>query len=440
MNRILIFLVLITTQVGYATCQDDVVDLFSRRSKIESVNSVAMAQQALRRNLSANEAAALKESLKQGRKDIYTANDVAAQDRILKKAKYSEEEIATLRRENVLTNSVVRINGELPREIKVLDLKTHRLAEKDVEHLQQEKNLWYIKDAHGDVHISEVRPDVVDDAIHIIKSGAGVDSGAAKANNIVASEIGQLSYSKKTKQFQFNPSYGIGIPPRSSQELAAQFGKLGGKDAQVVQLTNKKIPQTKAYDCLDILSAQTAGKNMILNRLISDNVVTIGGIGIGEALGNGRTKTQEGREIIAADLIGTNINVFVSGYIGSKLVLNNADFIAAVGTRAAVGMGMIEIQKNVYENTLSSKPQERAEKIAQFDQAYSAGKLVWNQAFEKALVGGWGQKFNIPNMIFNACQSNSKMKVLINPLSIRFMERGAFAGIYYGTRMAVVNE
>lgn len=419
-----------------SVCQDDLVTFFNRNSEraVPSLKKIEV-EAALKSSLSDRKFKALQQSLKLTGKEIYTPGDIVAQNNILKKGGFSPAEITELRKSKILPDTAVQIQKELPSKIASIEVEARSIGVDDIQRLKAGEKLNYI--VTNDQHfVVKTAPALADDTVFLAK---GTKNSEVTTGSMV-SEAGQISYNPTTKKFEFNKNYGISASDKDLKELAGKVSRETGETIEIKPSGGAKTAASKTYDCLDILSAQSSGKNFILNRIVPDNAIGIAGIAVGEALGANRLNTDQGREVIAADLIGTNINVLVGGYIGSKLVLSNASFLSALGTRAAVSMGMIEVQKNVYENMLTTSSNERAEKIATFDQYHFAARLGWNHMFEKFLVGNTSSKFNLPNMIFKACQNNSKMKLLVNPQTVRFVEKGASAAVYYGLRKSIINE
>ena len=301
------------------------------------------------------------------------------------------------------------------------------------------EKLNYVVGGDGEHYLISGVHNFSDDVLWIAKN-TSKNKEVASAGFMVR-EAGSLTFNKATKKFEFNSQYGVSVPTEDAMALSKKIEKETGYKVEVKKVeTGGKAAESKAYECLDVLSAQNSGKNFILNRIVPDNSVAIGGIAVGEALGAGRLQTESGRDVVTADLIGTNLGVVVGGYIGSKLVMSNSSFLTSLGTRAAVSMGMINVQKHVYEAVLSEDATERAEKIATFDQYHFGGRLMWNHMFDKFMVGNTKGAFNLPNMIFKACQNNSRMKFLVNPQSVRFIEKGASAAVYYGLRQSIIGE
>jgi len=421
-------------------CQDEVYELMSSAAS-NSVKSAtkSVVETVLGQSVNDKKFKALQRAVNDGSQEIYTASTVAKQEKTLAKAGFSKSEITSLRKSGVLPNSTVQIAKEVPEKLESVSLDMRKISVEDTRRMKNGEKLNYVIGEDGEPYVLNKAHDFSDDTVWLAQAGKATGKSDEVGGNFIVREAGTLSYNKATKKFEFNTRYGMGASEKEVQELTNKVSKETG---QRIELSNPKAAksETKTYECLDILSAQNSGKNFILNRFVPDNSIALAGIAVGEGLGAGRLQTEQGRQVVAADMIGTNVNVIIGGYIGSKLALGKANLPTALGTRAAVAMGMIDVQKNIYQSVLTTSADERADKIATFDQYHFAGRLAWNHMFEKFLVGNTSSNFNLPNMIYKACQNDSKMKVLINPQTVRFIEKGASAAVYYGLRKSIINE
>ena len=187
------------------------------------------------------------------------------------------------------------------------------------------------------------------------------------------------------------------------------------------------VPQARAVKCMDILSAQSNGKNFVLDRMIADNAVATGAILVGEASGAGRLNTEQGREVIAADLIGGNITGFLGGKIRRSLAVGQGSLMSSMVIRTGVGLEMIEVQKAVTGGVVQGdNSQKTAEDIAAFNRAHFIARLPVNHAVDQFMVK------QLPIMLFNSCMKNPATSVFISPKAVRFYERLGSSVVYYG--------
>ncbi len=390
-------------------------------------DSTAMvnAEKVLGKKLTEEQKQALIPLAGQSNQTISTEN-LAIENRSLLKAGFSEGEIDKMRIEGVLTNSVIRQAVPVPKKVQFVGADTIPIDNKSIESIKNGKTMTYYFADDGKLYLSggsELGSSTSDTVFMMDKAGG---------NQNFVKEVGKISYNSSKKTFDLKPQVSADLSAAETSELVnALKGSAGGIP---VRTMGEGMSHSKLVNCLDVLSSQYKANNFVLNKLIGDNAVAVSALAITEVAGANRLGTQNGREVITSDLIGTNLNSVVGGIVGRRIVLNNANLPTSIAIRSSVGLGMIELQKNVYLATLTDNAKERAENIAEFDRAHFGARLFVNHYFDQFLV----QK--LPTLLFNACRKNSKAQLLISPRAVRIYERFGSAVIYYGLRGKIIGE
>jgi hypothetical protein len=386
------------------------------------------AQKLMKRLLTAKERRVLVEVAAISKKKKYTAADVVAENNILKEAGLLQDEIDMLRKKNIIGNHVIEVAKDMPTSVVVKEIDVRAVDSAALTELQKGGKKRYYLSLDGRVYVSAADEAMPPNAVGIVKSSK--EGGVS----FVVKESGELIFDKEKKQFVFDADYGPEVSKLEVEEMLNDVTKMhpGFRNLHIRNMADNKV---SAFDCLDILSAQTKGKSFIRDRMIADNVVTLSALGTSEVLGAGRLDTAEGREIIRADIVGTNISSLFNGTIGQKLVLKDANLVTSTVTRATLGYGYIKANEQLYGKVLlNTNAEERAEEIANFDTGHFAARLVVNHKIDKFLIQ------DLPLKIFNACQNGSTARFFVSPRAVRIYERYGSALIYYGARKAIVGE
>lgn len=365
---------------------------------------------------------------KEKQADYYFASDLASDNKKLKKAGLKDEQINKLRASGVLNNSIVKLSA--PTKVQVENLHLRSLQRADTEALQKGEKRSYVITQDGNLHITPNPVKMSDDTILISDNVA--KGGLPNRSAVI--ESGEMIYDSASNKYVFQPKHAVDVNTSQAEGLLKDVTKVdpGAKVAKGKPPIG--TPQSQAANCLDILSAQSKGKNFVLDRLIGDNAVASAAIISTEMMGAGRFEDQRGQEVVMADLIGINMGSLVSSQLGKHLVLKNANLPTSLAARTGVGLTMIEAQKQIYQQVLTEDAVERSEDIANFDRAHFAGRLLINHHFDKFVMN------SLPKMIFDSCQKNSKMQVFISPRAVRLYERFGSSTIYYGARSAIIGE
>jgi len=197
---------------------------------------------------------------------------------------------------------------------------------------------------------------------------------------------------------------------------------------------SSKESSTRVLDCANILAKQVSVKSTFWDRLIGDNLVVASAFAVTEMAGAKRLQSTDGQQVIAADMLGTNIYSATSALVGSYLVNTQKSLPISLITRAGMGLGMIEVQRGIYQVTLDKNPEDRANAIAAFDQAYLFARLPVAHYTDKFIMK------QLPELLFDSCKKGGKLSVIITPRSVRIMERYGMAILYFGLRSAIIGE
>lgn len=362
--------------------------------------------------------------------ELYTPAEVIKQNQILKKFGYSEEDIAALRRKHVLANSVIETAEGAPTGVEILKLSMQRMTSKDLDTVRKGKKLYYIVGQDETLYVSETLPKLPTDKIAVVVSKNS--EAAASGTSTLIRESGEVVFDEVRQTYAFRPKYGFDTSKAEMREVLDNVSAVS-PGLRTAYEANSAVSHSQVIKCLDILSAQSKGKNFVLDRFITDNMVTTGAILVNEARGDGRLDTDEGRRVVAADIIGGNIATTFGSIVGKHLVLTNATLSMSMAMRTGLGMGMVEMQKGVHDAVLEGNTENStAEDIAAFNRLHFMARLPINHYLDEFFIK------TLPHMIFNSCQRSPTMSVLVSPRSIRLFERYASATIYYGLRNNIV--
>jgi hypothetical protein len=188
-------------------------------------------------------------------------------------------------------------------------------------------------------------------------------------------------------------------------------------------------------DCLDIMASRNQGKGFFLQKLATDNGLYFTGIAVSELAGAGRTKTPEGREVVAADLVGTNLGSVTHSLLGLALVNSGASFPVSFAARSTLSVGLIFLQSDVvYPTFMSKNAEQRATSIRNFDLGWMAGKMALNSWLDKYIIQ------ELPGRLFDSCVKGSKVSVIFSPGMVRIYEKTGSTALYYMTREAITGQ
>ncbi len=399
----------------------------SRRTLTDPLKNT---ESALNRKLNSKEQEALKQASSDSEAALaYTSEQVVQQNKALKKAGFSENEITKLRNNGILGNSVISYANGSPVGVEVLAAPFKPLASKSLRELNEGKVLQYLVGEDGKIYVAKVLVNNLP-SNKVLVATSKVDNADTLT---VVREAGNLRYNSELKTYIFEPSYGFDTSKVEVKEIIDNISALN-PGSSVKYAASSNIPASRVLNCLEIASAQSKGKNFVLDRLLTDNLITTTAIVGSEVYGAGRLNTEHGRQVVIADLLGGNINNLIGSQISKHLVLKNTNLLTSMITRTGMGLSMIELQKQVHKSAVQEESSKTAEEIANFNRAHFFARLPINHAVDNFMI------HNLPGLVFDRCQKNPALSVLISPRSVRLYERVGSTVIYYGLRQAIVGQ
>lgn len=320
-------------------------------------------------------------------------------------------------------------NGNVPSDILFRQFELNHFGAAQVNYLKLGGKLKYIVNQNGELWILDksVQEDFSQGSLLMVQN-----KNLPTTNPFLATEYGELEYSKNTKSITMSPKFDIGLSAEEHDALVSAVK--ASEKTEPVSRKSSGVPKTKVMQCTDVLNQQSNGSNFVRSKLFADNMVATTAIITSEAMGAGRMKTEKGRDVVLADLIGTNYSSLIGGYVGKTLVLKGVGRLGDTAARAATAGTLITIQNGVYREVLQDDASKRANAISTFDAAHFAIRLPINRMVDNFILN------KVPTLFFNACLVDSKAKLFISPTAIRLYERYGSTVIYYGLRKAIVNE
>ncbi len=420
-----------TRAIGSDSCIGAIAKTFEVRSVVPATaDQIARASTTLGGPLSAKKEAGLKKAIEVTNGDIYSASEIANQNKILKKTGFSDTEIQSLRKQHILADSVLSLGNGSPTGIMRSQVALENLSSATIRDLRSGKRFSYVIGENGELFASKDVVDFPSSQVMLASLPGGSEVGAA--GSFPVREAGELFYDPATKNFNFRPTYGSDSSELASNSvLAAARRQMQNVDIKYIE--NPSIAPSRVVKCLDMISAQSSGKNFVMDRMVSDNAVTTIAIGSSEVAGAARLQTDDGRKVIESDIVGGNVNGVIGAVVGKRLTVGNTHFASQMAVRAGMGLGMIEVQKNVTKQMVGGDAnQTTASDIAKFNRAHFAARLPINYALDQFMVN------SLPTMIFNTCQKHPTLSLAVSPKAVRFYERYASSTIYYGLRQKIV--
>ncbi|MBK7891080.1 MAG: hypothetical protein IPJ84_09625 [Bdellovibrionales bacterium] len=298
---------------GAAGCVDNIRRIFSSDSGSRVGFDVSKTELALKHSLTAKQRALSEVAAKKESKDIYTAAELAEENRRLVKSGFTEEDISKLRKEGILTNSVLSMQNGAPKGIEILSANYDELASANLKNLGS-KNVNYIMGENGSLYVSREPLKLPQDKLVVLMNNA------KNGESVLVREAGVLEVAPAGTAFKFKPSYGFQSSSAETREMVESVSAMS-PGVRVSYQASAAIPHGRVVNCLDIMSAQSKGKNFVLDRVIGENLVTTTAIAAGEFAGAGRLDTATGQHVVMADMIGTNVNSVIGAAVGKHLVL-----------------------------------------------------------------------------------------------------------------------
>ena len=413
-------------------CAQDVHNVIAAFSQSRGFSqALDKTQMEIGRRLTQKEEGALEGILREGKRDAYTASEVAKQNRDLAKAGFKAHEVEAMRRAGILGNSTISFANGAPTGIGFHAGRFEELSGTTFSRLQKDEKLHYAIGEDGKIWVTKEPISFPNDKVMIVNTAVRTPGVEDAMVHFVVREAGELGLNQANKSVVFKPQYGLHAGEAETREILSNVSAISPGIRTTYQ-ASPAIPHSRVIQCLDILSAQSNGKNFVLDRVIAENAVLVGAVGIGELAGAGRTRTTQGQLVLAGDVAGTTVNTVAGAYIAKNLVMRDAGLAQSLLVRTGMGLGMIEAQKYVHRGFVGEEQKQVAEDIANFNRAHFFARLPINHYFDNFIVK------TLPKMVFDSCQRNSKLSVAISPRAVRLYERNASAVMYFGLRSAIV--
>jgi len=405
---------------------------------IEDHQQLKKARDVVKRNLSHYEQRAYLEAALWQKEEFLAPEVIAKQDGDLLTGGFNKQEIQNMREAGLLGGEPIRWVEPVPTEIRVAEAHFVEIDPSVIEAAKNGAKFRYVVDGADEVRLIREWPQFTEDALWFLKD---VSDGEANKSTLVK-ESGEFTYDPETKGFRLKPDYSIEL---TEAEAKASLDHVSEKTSiQFERQGKKKNSKKKLLDCLAILAANQAGKSFLFDRIIAENVVMGSVILVQDALGAGRLSTKTGRDRVVADFAVNNASTMISSPIYSKLLINDQGLALQLGTRAAVGMGLIEGQRQMYKFILPGNAKKDKEKdkekndyvdrLTRFNQIHFLAKIPINHYLDKQILQ------TLPMKLVGACQRGAKLKVLVSPRAIRIYERFGSTMIYYGLKNAIVDD
>ncbi len=360
----------------------------------------------------------------------YSPSSFLVKQRKLQGVGFKPNEIQTIRSQLIRPRTRASLSAQV--SVKVIEGSSSPL---NARHLLQSRTteMPYFIDSAGKVHVMPKPISASDDALGLIYK---TSDGKA----VIPLETGTFKFNPKTNQYVFRPNYIIdenlaqSLSQNYMDDVAPQSPG-GNFSRSSAPLTAKTSAQTKIFNCMDILAAQQAGKGGLIDRVIAQNVTFAGAVAITELSSAGRLQTEQGRQVIMADLIGYNVGAVTAGIVYPWMTNANLSISEAFAGRIAVAAGLYEVQGKLYEGFISENPGEQAEKLSAFNKSYFLGTLPMYHYLDVFI------QTELPKMIFSACLNNRGItQIVFGPRSVRIYERTGSIILYLSARDLVIGE
>lgn len=364
--------------------------------------------------------------------ETYTLDDWRKQQRILRRAGFSREEIQKLRADGVVGAAHAKATLDIPITLSQADLSLRTLDSAAIKELQGGKKLSYVIDTEGRLFLTDqalASPDA--GAVFVVR---GTPPGG-KPGAFVARESGELRWNPQTSKMEFQPSYGT---PRSREELAEIAGKELPPESRVAveaKPLRGAVNHTRTLDCLAIRENQSLVRNLVLNKVLAANVVTSSGIALGELVGHQRLASEDGRRVVMGDMTQANVSALASS--GLFLYMNSRNWGTATRMAASAGalVGLLGFQKVLYSNLLTGDDaSSRANSIVAFDAGWYLTRGAMIYPMDNFVLN------RLPNYLHDQCMKGSRLSVVLSPGMIRIYENVGMTLIYYSARKAVIGQ
>lgn len=339
-------------------------------------------------------------------------------------------ELGVLEREGFLLGRRPIWADIAPTQLHIHDLGITALGKEQILRLRSGETLQYAQDLQGNIHI-------LDDIITTRENGffAIRARGEPPGETLVLRELGELKMNAKTGVLDFQPKYALDVSDQEVQE----FHRVLEEAHPELKISRTEIPgraKARILDCAAVMARQQAGPRVIFDRVLADNLVTGAVLTTGELLGKSRLQTEHGRDVVAADFVGGNINGVISGAIFYMAYQRPIGARSLMALRLGVGELGNLTQWGVHNLMVESTDQRQnpSGKLALFNHMHFLARIPLNHYIDQGVMR------KLPLYLYESCLRDPKARIFVSPRMVRIYERFGSTLIYYGLRDTFVNE
>lgn len=396
------------------------------RTDADQISREAIAragQSTLQRSLNDDEIQAIFEARRLGSLEGYTPEEVIQQNKLLKKAGLQQNEIDQLRRHRVIGNWVRETVSSTPTGVQTIH-SSIALERGLVEKIKAGHSVTYLIDDLDQLRVTETSVDLTGNSILMARV---VDAQGA-LHAVRVREAGEITFDSVSRKIEFRAKYGHSAEGPHPATLNPET-----RDAII--RANPALQKSKVISCLDILQARQSGKGFVMNNIMADNLVLTGALISSEAMGAGRMKDKEGREVIYTDYVASNVSSTINSFIRKNLTLKNANFASYATSRLSTNFALIEMQREIFRANLTQNGDERATLIRDFNLGWTVARLPTNYYFDRYLMN------TLPLQLYSTCSQGSKsLQIILHPRMVAIYEKTFFSILYFQSRQLIVNE
>ena len=186
-----LFLLCLRAQAGSArSCLKDIARVMEKPKNTGVVPEKV--KEVLGRGLKEKEVESLNEAQRMVDSRIYTAAEVLNQDKLLLKNGFTKNEIAKLRKENILKNSFVSTSNGAPIGMETQKISLQRLTSTEIKDLKSGKKLQYVICEDGNLFVNSEMTKLPTDKIIL-----GLEGPAGRETSRIIREAGEITYDKE---------------------------------------------------------------------------------------------------------------------------------------------------------------------------------------------------------------------------------------------------
>ncbi|MGK5088033.1 hypothetical protein WDW86_10790 [Bdellovibrionota bacterium FG-2] len=368
-----------------------------------------------------------------------SADEIATQNHILLRKGFKHPEIDRMRSVGVLPKA--RVNPATIESVPSFRLKMKPIDKSALKEIRNGKKYYYVIDDNDQILLVSRQGELgsKQPALWLAEDLEGGETRLIR-------ETGTIDYDPVTRQTTTKPLTATELSEEENQALRKNLTKKDSK-LKLSNTVRKDWSQAKVFECLDILAAQSSGKNFIASEFTSNMTYNIASIGFGELAGAGRLNDPKKTEMVKSDLSFTALATAPNALVRRNLVFNPNGFIQTFLGKAGLhpylkdmvvrgGLGIsIGQGKKAWDGlVLEHDGEKRASSVMWFNLKHLLVRLPINKEIDRQMFD------SIPRMAFNACQKGSPLKILVYPWAVRIYERTASDFVYLEWRRRSIGE